>query len=125
VAPLEREHERFLGADHEKHIVDANHRQVHEYREVVEEIRKKSVEVGFYRMTMPEEVGGGDVDVLTRDILGEHVANRKPGCASAMFGGAGFIKNQPIERQYRAARVLRIFEGTDEIQQRTIARELM
>jgi acyl-CoA dehydrogenase len=44
--------------------------------------------------------------------------------AMQIHGGAGFMKDQPIERQYRSARVLRIFEGTDEIQKRTIAREL-
>jgi alkylation response protein AidB-like acyl-CoA dehydrogenase len=35
------------------------------------------------------------------------------------------MKDTPIEREYRSARVLRIFEGTDEIQRRTIARELI
>ncbi|THE64351.1 acyl-CoA dehydrogenase family protein [Salinadaptatus halalkaliphilus] len=89
VAPLESEHEQFLGADYEKHIVDENHRQVPEYREIVETIRKKSVEAGFYGMTMPEEVGGGDVDILTRAIVGEHMSNRPPGFHSAIFGGAG------------------------------------
>ncbi|ADD06965.1 acyl-CoA dehydrogenase [Natrialba magadii ATCC 43099] len=89
VAPLEQEYEQFLGQDYEKHIVDENHRQVPAYREVVETIRKKSVEAGFYGMTMPEEVGGGDVDILTRAIVGEHMANRPPGFHSAIFGGAG------------------------------------
>ncbi|WP_050031484.1 acyl-CoA dehydrogenase family protein [Natrinema altunense] len=89
VAPLETEYDEFLGADYEKHIVDDDHRQVPEYRALVEEIRQKSVEAGFYGMTMPEEVGGGDVDILTRAIVGEHVANRPPGFHSAIFGGAG------------------------------------
>ncbi|ARS90277.1 acyl-CoA dehydrogenase family protein [Natrarchaeobaculum aegyptiacum] len=89
VKPLEQEHEKFLGKDYEKHIVDENHRQVPEYREIVEQIRRKSVEAGFYGMTMPEEVGGGDVDVLTRSIVGEHMSNRPPGFHSHIFGGAG------------------------------------
>ena len=89
VAPLEAEYDQFLGPDYEKHVVDEDHRQVPEYREVVERIRRKSVEAGFYGMTMPEEVGGGDVDVLTRAIVGEHLANRPPGFHSAIFGGAG------------------------------------
>ncbi|MBZ6495228.1 acyl-CoA dehydrogenase family protein [Natrinema longum] len=89
VAPLENEYEQFLGADYEKHIVDDEHRQVPEYRNIVEKIREKSVEAGFYGMTMPEEVGGGDVDILTRAIVGEHMSNRPPGFHSAIFGGAG------------------------------------
>ena len=89
VAPLEEQHPEFLGEDYQRHIVDEDHRQVPEYREVVETIRKKSVEAGFYGMTMPEEVGGGGVDILTRGIVGEHVSNRPPGFHSAIFGGAG------------------------------------
>ncbi|QLG50155.1 acyl-CoA dehydrogenase family protein [Natrinema halophilum] len=89
VAPLENEYDQFLGADYEKNIVDDEHRQVPEYRNIVEQIRKKSVEAGFYGMTMPEEVGGGDVDILTRAIVGEHLSNRPPGFHSAIFGGAG------------------------------------
>ena len=89
VAPLEEQHPEFLGEDYQRHVVDEDHRQVPEYREVVETIRKKSVEAGFYGMTMPEEVGGGGVDILTRGVVGEHVANRPPGFHSAIFGGAG------------------------------------
>ena len=55
---------------------------------------------------------------------GAQLNNKAADIAMQVFGGAGFMKDQPIERQYRSARVLRIFEGTDEIQQRTIAREL-
>lgn len=89
VAPLEREHDQFLGEDYERHIVDENHRQVEEYREVLATLRKKSVEAGFYGMGMPEEVGGGGVDVLTRGLVAEHLANRPPGFHSAITGGAG------------------------------------
>ena len=89
VAPLEEQHPEFLGEDYQRHIVDDDHRQVPEYREAVETIRKKSVEAGFYGMSMPEEVGGGGVDVLTRGIVGEHVSNRPPGFHGAIFGGAG------------------------------------
>ena len=42
-----------------------------------------------------------------------------------VYGGAGFMKDTPTECQYRPARVLRIFEGTDKVQRRTIARELI
>jgi len=55
----------------------------------MEKIRKKSVEAGFWGMSMPEEVGGGGVNVLTRAIVGEHLANRPPGFHQGIFGGAG------------------------------------
>jgi acyl-CoA dehydrogenase len=42
-----------------------------------------------------------------------------------IHGGMGYTKELPIERWYRALRLLRIYEGTDEIQRRTIARNLL
>jgi acyl-CoA dehydrogenase len=42
-----------------------------------------------------------------------------------IHGGMGYTKELPIERWYRELRLLRIYEGTDEIQRRTIARNLL
>jgi acyl-CoA dehydrogenase len=42
-----------------------------------------------------------------------------------LHGGMGYTKEMPIERILREVRVYRIFEGTDEIQKRTIARNLL
>jgi acyl-CoA dehydrogenase len=42
-----------------------------------------------------------------------------------MHGGMGYTRELPVERWYRELRVLRIYEGTDEIQRRTIARNLL
>ena len=42
-----------------------------------------------------------------------------------MHGGMGYTRELPVERGYRELRVLRIYEGTDEIQRRTIARNLL
>ncbi|GAB2495978.1 acyl-CoA dehydrogenase family protein [Nocardiopsis aegyptia] len=42
-----------------------------------------------------------------------------------IHGGMGYTRELPIERWYRDLRLLRIFEGTDEIQRRTIARDLL
>ena len=42
-----------------------------------------------------------------------------------IHGGYGYIKEYPVERLYRDARLLRIYEGTSQIQQLIIARELI
>jgi len=38
-----------------------------------------------------------------------------------IHGGAGFMRESEIERLYRDCRILRIFEGTSQIQLLTIA----
>ncbi len=42
-----------------------------------------------------------------------------------IHGGSGYIKEYAIERLYRDVRLLRIFEGTSQIQQLIIAREMI
>lgn len=42
-----------------------------------------------------------------------------------IHGGYGYIKEYPVERLYRDARLLRIFEGTSQIQQLIVAREMI
>lgn len=42
-----------------------------------------------------------------------------------VHGGAGYINEYPVERFYRDSRLLRLYEGTTQIQQIIIGRELM
>ena len=44
--------------------------------------------------------------------------------AIQIFGGYGYIKDYPVERLFRDAKVTEIYEGTSEIQRIVIAREL-
>ncbi|MFJ7884450.1 acyl-CoA dehydrogenase family protein [Pseudomonas sp. NPDC096917] len=53
------------------------------------------------------------------------VANRIADKALQIFGGAGYIKGMVVERVYRELRVMRIFEGANEIQRNMIAKELL
>ncbi len=45
--------------------------------------------------------------------------------AVQIHGGYGYIKSFPVERYFRDARILEIYEGTSEMQRRTIARQLL
>jgi acyl-CoA dehydrogenase len=45
--------------------------------------------------------------------------------AVQIFGGAGYVADYGIERFYRDVRIFRIYEGTSQIQQLVIAREMM
>ena len=42
-----------------------------------------------------------------------------------LAGGMGYMKDSPVERYYRDQRLLRIYEGTSEIQKLIIARSLL
>lgn len=58
-------------------------------------------------------------------LSGTTMANNVVDRVLQIHGGMGYTKELPFERWYRELRLLRIFEGTDEIQKRTIARNLL
>ncbi|WP_298177444.1 acyl-CoA dehydrogenase family protein [Saccharomonospora sp.] len=58
-------------------------------------------------------------------LYGGQKANEIVDRVMQIHGGMGYTRELPIERWYRELRLLRIYEGTDEIQRRTIARNLL
>ncbi|OUM86472.1 MAG: acyl-CoA dehydrogenase [Bacillus thermozeamaize] len=57
-------------------------------------------------------------------LLGSEVYNRVADKAVQIHGGMGYMKEYPIERYYRDARITKIYEGTSEIQKNIIAAQL-
>jgi len=45
--------------------------------------------------------------------------------AVQIHGGSGYISEYAVERMYRDARLFRLYEGTSQIQQLVIAREML
>ncbi|MEO0083131.1 MAG: acyl-CoA dehydrogenase family protein [candidate division WOR-3 bacterium] len=45
--------------------------------------------------------------------------------AIQLFGGYGYMKDYPVEKMFRDAKITQIYEGTNEIQRLVIARELL
>jgi acyl-CoA dehydrogenase len=45
--------------------------------------------------------------------------------AVQVFGGNGYTKEYPVEKLMRDAKLMQIYEGTNQIQRLVIARELM
>ena len=58
--------------------------------------------------------------LFTTEMCGR-VADR----AVQIFGGAGYIADYGIERFYRDVRLFRLYEGTSQIQQLVIARNMI
>ena len=42
-----------------------------------------------------------------------------------MLGGYGYVKDYPVERMMRDAKITQIYEGTNQIQRVVIARKLL
>ena len=57
-------------------------------------------------------------------LIASDTAERICSDAIQTFGGAGYIQDSVVERLYRAARVTRIYEGTNDIQRLVISRAL-
>jgi butyryl-CoA dehydrogenase len=57
-------------------------------------------------------------------LFGSEVACRVANKAVQLHGGAGYIRDFPVERMYRDARITRILEGTSQMQRFTIASDI-
>lgn len=57
-------------------------------------------------------------------VAASEAAGRVVDRAVQIFGGRGYMREQPVERLYRDVRVDRIWEGTSEIQRLVIANEI-
>jgi acyl-CoA dehydrogenase len=57
--------------------------------------------------------------------LGSDVAMRNALEALQIFGGYGYMKDYPVEKLVRDAKLLQIYEGTNEIQRLVISREVI
>jgi alkylation response protein AidB-like acyl-CoA dehydrogenase len=53
------------------------------------------------------------------------VAERTASLAINLFGGYGFVKDAPVEKLYRDAKIGQIYEGTSNLQLQTIAKALL
>jgi alkylation response protein AidB-like acyl-CoA dehydrogenase len=58
-------------------------------------------------------------------LYASQVANEVTYEAVQVLGGYGYMKNHPVERYYRDARVTEIYEGTSEIQRLVISRGIL
>lgn len=57
-------------------------------------------------------------------LYASEASNRIVDRCLQIHGGYGYVKEFPIERHYRDARVTRIYEGTSEVQRVVIARQV-
>ncbi len=58
-------------------------------------------------------------------LFSSEVAERVASLAVNLFGGYGFVKDYPVEKLYRDAKIGQIYEGTSNLQLQTIAKQLL
>ena len=58
-------------------------------------------------------------------LFASEVAERVASLAVNLFGGNGFVKDYPVEKLFRDAKIGQIYEGTSNLQLQTIAKQLL
>ena len=74
------------------------------------------------------QVDSGDLSSITSSYAKAYGADAAMRCATdavQVFGGYGYMKEYPVEKLMRDAKLLQIYEGTSQIQRVVIARNLL
>jgi len=58
-------------------------------------------------------------------VFASEVAERTASLAVNLFGGNGFVKDYPVEKLFRDAKIGQIYEGTTNLQLQTIAKQIL
>jgi alkylation response protein AidB-like acyl-CoA dehydrogenase len=58
-------------------------------------------------------------------LFASEVAERVASLAVNLYGGYGFVKDYPVEKLYRDAKIGQIYEGTSNLQLQTIAKQIL
>ena len=58
-------------------------------------------------------------------LFSSEVAERTASLAINLYGGNGFVKDYPVEKLFRDAKIGQIYEGTSNLQLQTIAKHVI
>jgi alkylation response protein AidB-like acyl-CoA dehydrogenase len=102
-----------------------------EFQAVQHQIARAVVDVEAARLTVYNAARLRDVgkpfltEAAVCKILSSEVAERVASLAVNLFGGNGFVKEYPVEKFYRDAKIGQIYEGTSNLQLQTIAKQVL
>ena len=102
-----------------------------EFQAVQHQIARAVVDVEAARLTVYNAARLRDVgkpfltEAAICKILSSEVAERVASLAVNLFGGNGFVKEYPVEKFYRDAKIGQIYEGTSNLQLQTIAKQVL
>jgi alkylation response protein AidB-like acyl-CoA dehydrogenase len=82
-------------------------------------------QIMFSAAAMKDRGENYTVQASMAKLFASEMVNRVTAKALQMHGGYGFVKDYPVERFYRDARVFTIYEGTSEIQRVVISNHIL
>ncbi|MGH9796026.1 MAG: acyl-CoA dehydrogenase family protein [Candidatus Acidiferrales bacterium] len=88
----------------------------------IEAARVLTYQAAWLRENRPQRAGAF---AARAKLYASEMANRVAYKAVQVHGSAGYSRESDVERMYRDARVISIYEGTSEIQRMVIARDLL
>ncbi len=106
-------------------------RSIAEFQAVQHQLARAAVEVEAARLTVYNaarlrDAGGPFLtEAAVCKIFSSEVAERVSSLAVNLFGGNGFVKEYPVEKLFRDAKIGQIYEGTSNLQLQTIAKQLL
>jgi acyl-CoA dehydrogenase len=102
-----------------------------EFQAVQHQIARAAVDVEAARLTVYNAARLRDAgkpfltEAAICKILSSEVAERVSSLAVNLFGGNGFVKEYPVEKLFRDAKIGQIYEGTSNLQLQTIAKQII
>ena len=102
-----------------------------EFQAVQHQIARAAVDVEAARLTVYNAARLRDAgkpfltEAAICKIFSSEVAERVASLAVNLFGGNGFVKEYPVEKLFRDAKIGQIYEGTSNLQLQTIAKQII
>ena len=102
-----------------------------EFQAVQHQIARAAVDLEAARLTVYNAARLRDAgkafltEAAICKIFSSEVAERTASLAVNLFGGYGFVKDYPVEKFYRDAKIGQIYEGTSNLQLQTIAKQIL
>jgi alkylation response protein AidB-like acyl-CoA dehydrogenase len=102
-----------------------------EYQAVQHQLARAAVDVEAARLTVYNAARLRDAgkpfltEAAVCKIFSSEVAERVSSLAVNLFGGNGFVKEYPVEKLFRDAKIGQIYEGTSNLQLQTIAKQIL
>jgi len=102
-----------------------------EFQAVQHQIARAAMDVEAARLTVYNAARLRDAgkpfltEAAICKVFSSEVAERVSSLAVNLFGGNGFVKEYPVEKLFRDAKIGQIYEGTSNLQLQTIAKQIL